>query len=72
MNWNQIDTAPTSGVIQLAVEHRLGERRTFAAEASFDSGKGGALVWMITVGWTGWQPLHSGWRPIGWLPLTPA
>ena len=61
-----IETAPNDGLILLEVEAEDGERRTFAAEASH---RLDGMVWMITTGWTGYSPLHKGWRPIAWRPL---
>jgi hypothetical protein len=65
--WRPIETAPFDGLIQLMVEGCDGERRTFAAEASYRNGE---KVWIETSGWTGWTKLHPGWTPVGWLPLT--
>ena len=68
MAWRPIETAPVDRLIQLMVEDCDGERRTFIVEASYRNGE---KVWIQTSGWTGWTKLHSGWTPIGWLPLTP-
>ncbi len=67
--WRPIETAPSNGVIQLAVEHADGTRRVFVAEASFDSRREGEMYWVITTGWTGWSRMYSRWKPIGWRPL---
>jgi len=66
MEWQPIHTAPHSGVVLLAVQSDAGECRTFAAEASH-SERG--HEWQVTVGWMGWQRLHSGWLPMYWMPL---
>lgn len=71
MKLNDMSIAPSSGVIQLVVQGRAGYCRTFVAEASWPS-RGEPAVepeWQVTVGWIGWQKLHHGWTPIGWLPL---
>lgn len=67
MDWQPIETAPVAGVIQLACDAGK-ERRTFAAERSFDSERE-EWVWMTTTGWTGWTRLHPAWRPYAWRPL---
>lgn len=67
--WQPISTAPSGGLILVAVEDAAGERRTFAVEASHDSLNGGSLIWMMTTGWVGWNRLHSAWTPILWRPL---
>lgn len=61
-----MESASTSGVIRLVVESSSGERRVFAAEASFEDGQ---MYWEVTMGWIGWTRLHPGWKPIGWMPL---
>lgn len=61
--WQPMATVPTSGMILLTVEDAWGKRRVFPAEASFEDGN---LRWMVTVGWTGWTRLHSGWTPVLW------
>ena len=60
---NPMETAPASGVILLTVEDKVGELRTFVAEASWSEG---LLKWQITTGWGGWSKLHSAWTPIYW------
>lgn len=62
-DWQPMDTAPTRGMILLMVEHSSGERRVFASEASHEDGE---WRWIITTGWVGWTPLHSGWTPVLW------
>lgn len=66
--WRPISEAPTKGLIRILVEDVGGERRVFAAEASFDY-RSGDMNWIITTGWIGWVPLDSGWNVIGWKPL---
>jgi hypothetical protein len=67
--WMPIETAPTSGLVLLAVVDTAGERRAFCAEASFSDGK---MHWQVTTGWAGFTRLHSAWKVIGWQPLPAA
>lgn len=66
-----METAPNIGIFRLIVESQDGERRVFAAEASFDGREEGARYWMITTGWPGWTRIPLRWNPVGWLPMTP-
>lgn len=65
--WLPIESAPTQGIIELAVVDKTGaDRRTMAAERSFRDGE---PYWMVTHGWVGWTTLHTGWTPYAWRPL---
>lgn len=64
--WSPMTSAPTTGIIVLAVVSAAGERKSFVAEASYNSAKQGRLEWMITTGWGGWTWLHSSWTPVAW------
>lgn len=65
--WRPIESAPTQGVIELAVVSGKGaERKTMVAERSFRDGE---PYWIVTHGWVGWNTLHPGWTPYAWRPL---
>lgn len=69
--WLPIESAPSGGLVLLAVQayENPSERRAYAAEQSH--GADGSH-WVITTGWTGWTRLHGAWEPIGWKPLPDA
>lgn len=65
--WRSIESAPSEGVIELAVASKTGaDRRTMVAERSFRDGE---PYWIVTHGWVGWTTLHPEWAPYAWRPL---